>query len=124
MVTANFAAVDHDTVIYPEQVKVQVSMQTCRVVGAECSQYLLNRRERAQPEPKLTVHKARQMLSDRLSVTSERLCVIPSGQQERLCWEFGGTFSGETYYVYIDANTGEAAEILRIARTPEGETAI
>jgi len=50
--------------------------------------------------------------------------VIPTDAGERLCWEFRGTFSGETYYVYIDASTGEAAQILRISRTAQGEAAI
>ena len=124
MMVANFAAVQNGVLIYPEQVKLQVSRQTGRVVGAECSQYLLHRKQRAEPSPNLTKEQAAQMLSGRLSVTSQRLCVIPSQAEERLCWEFQGTFSGETYYAYIDADTGEAAEILRIARTQEGETAL
>ena len=124
MVVANFAAVQCGVLIYPEQVKLQVSRETGRVVGAECSQYLMSRRIRGEPSARLTKEQAGEMLSGRLCVTSQRLCVIPRQDEERLCWEFRGTFSGETYYAYIDADTGEAAEILRIAHTQEGETAL
>lgn len=53
-----------------------------------------------------------------------RLCVIPQTDGERLCWSFKGTFGGAAYYVFIDAKTGEAADILRVAQTADGETAI
>jgi hypothetical protein len=43
---------------------------------------------------------------------------------ELLCWEFTGTFAGGTYYVYVDAQSGEAVKILRLERTQEGDTVI
>ena len=124
MVVANFAAVQDGVVLYPDQVKVQVSMATGIVVGAECSQYLMNHERRLHLSPKLTAEQARQMVSSRLDVRGEQLCVIPTDGGERLCWEFDGEFSGERYLVYVDAASGIAAEILRVTRTQDGETAI
>ena len=43
-----------------------------------------------------------------------RLCLIPQESGERLCYEFSGTYAGMLYLVYIDANTGEQADVLRI----------
>jgi len=124
LVVANFAAREHDVLVYPQQVKVQVSMASGNVVGAECSQYWMNQKQRREPQAKLTAAQAQHMLSPRLEVEESRLCIIPDQDEERLCWEFKGTFGTETYYVYIDANTGEAADILRIAVTQDGETAL
>ncbi|MBQ7785247.1 MAG: germination protein YpeB [Clostridia bacterium] len=124
MVVANFAAQQHGVLVYPQQVKVQISMDSGAVVGAECSGYWLNRKQREEPSVRLTAAQAQQMLSERLEVRESRLCIIPDQDKERLCWEFRGTFGGETYYVYIDANTGAAADILRIALTQDGETAL
>ena len=124
MVVANFAAVQEGVLLYPDQVKLQMSMATGRVVGAECSQYLMNHERRNGLVPAMTQEQAREMLTSRLQADEGRLCVIPADAGERLCWEFRGTFMGETYYAYIDAETGEAAEILRVARTAQGETAI
>ena len=124
MVVANFAAVQEGVILYPDQVKVQVSMATGAVVGAECSQYLMNHERRLHLSPKLTGEQAQQMVSGRLDVQAARLCVIPTDSGEALCWEFDGDFSGERYLVYIDAANGEAKEILRVTQTEDGETAV
>ncbi|MBQ7886844.1 MAG: germination protein YpeB [Clostridia bacterium] len=124
MVVANFAAVQDGVLLYPDQVKLQISMASGRVVGAECSQYLTNHYKRQALEPGLALEQAQLTLSSRLEVEDARVCVIPTDAGEKLCWEFKGTFSGETYYAYVDAQTGEAVEILRIARTQTGEMAI
>lgn len=124
MTVTNFAAVQDGVLLYPDQVKVQVSMQTGAVVGAECTQYLSNHERRALGEPAVTLEQARDMLSPKLSVRSARLCVIPQEAGERLCWGFEGAFSGAAYWVFVDALTGESAQILRVIDTPDGEAAV
>ena len=124
MTVANFASVQDGVLLYPDQVKVQVSMDSGMVVGAECSQYLTNHAGRSGLEPEIPKERARQMLSGRLDVQSTRLCVIPQTDGERLCWGFEGTFGGAKYYVFIDAKTGEAADILRVTQTADGEAAV
>jgi len=124
MVVANFAGVQEGVLLYPDQVKVQISMATGRVVGAECSQYLMNHTKRENLLPGLDAQEAQQMLSSRLRVDNVRLCVIPQDAGERLCWGFEGAFAGSRYWVFVDAHTGEAAQILQVAQTMDGETAI
>lgn len=124
MVVANYASVQEGVLLYPDQVKLQISMASGRVVGAECSQYLMNHGMRESLIPGVPLEEAQLTLSDRLNVHRARLCVIPQDTGERLCWEFQGTFLGETYYAYVSADSGEAVEILRIARTETGDTAI
>ena len=124
MVVANFAAVQDGVLLYPDQVKVQISMESGAVVGAECSQYWMNHAPRTGLEPGIEVTEAEQMLSSRLEIRSSRLCVIPEDAGERLCWGFEGTFAGNRYWVFVDAATGEAAQILQVAQTQDGETAI
>lgn len=124
MIVANFASVQDGVLLYPDQVKVQVSMDSGTVVGAECTQYLINHTQREELTPGITGEAARQMISERLEITASRLCVIPQNSGERLCWEFAGLFGGVEYRVYIDAETGETAEILCVAQTADGETAI
>ena len=124
MIVANFASIQDGVLLYPDQVKVQVSRETGTVVGAECSQYLMNHETRGNLSPALTVSQAQQMLSSRLRVQDARLCVIPTDSGEKLCWEFRGDFAGVAYYAYVDARTGEAERILRVAQTEDGETAI
>jgi len=124
MIVANFAAMQEGVLLYPDQIKVQISMETGAVVGAECTQYWMNHAKREALVPLLAKEEAQQMLSSRLNVERSRLCVIPTDAGEKLCWEFGGSFAGAQYYAYVDAETGEAAEILRMEQTADGETAI
>ena len=72
----------------------------------------------------MTEQAARDALSARLTVISSRLCVIPSGTEEKLCWGFEGQYAGTTYWVFVDAHTGEATEILQVADTQDGEMAL
>jgi len=124
MIVANFAAVQDGVLLYPDQVKVQVSRQTATVVGAECSQYLMNHGRRHGLEPALNAEQAQLTLSERLDVQRARLCIIPTDGGERLCWEFYGLFLDAAYYAYVDARSGEAVQILRVAQTEQGETVI
>jgi len=124
MVVANFAPVEDGVLLYPDQVKVQVSMATGLIVGAECSQYLMNHAPRDIPLPAISADQARARLSERLQIQDVRLCVIPADDGERLCWEFRGLFGSDQYYAYVDASTGEAREILRVQITADGETAV
>lgn len=123
MVVANFAAVQEGVLLYPDQVKIQVDMENGNVVGAECSQYWMNHTQRENLTPAITVQDAEQTLSSRLTVNQKRLCVIPTDSGERLCWGFEGTYAGTTYWVYVDAGSGEAVEILQVSQTQTGEIA-
>ena len=124
MIVANFAAVQDGVLLYPDQVKVQVSMESGTVVGAECTQYLTNHKQRESLAPKLSREEALEMVSSKLSVLSTRLCLIPLAEGERLCWGIEGEFQGAKYWVFIDAQNGQMADLLRVVDTPQGEMAV
>jgi len=54
------------------------------------------------------------------TITGEALCLIPQNGKERLCYEFAGTWEDGTYRLYLDAHTGEQAEILKIMTDAQG----
>lgn len=120
----NFACVENGVLLYPDLVKVQIRMDTGAVVGLEANNYLMNHYDRTLAEPVLTVAQARDMVSDRLSVTSERLCVIPLPAGERLAYEFVGTWSGSEFLIYIDAETGKELQILKIIDSENGQLTV
>ncbi|MEE0158585.1 MAG: hypothetical protein U0H96_02915, partial [Christensenellales bacterium] len=99
-------------------------MDSGRVVGAECSQYLANHTRRTDIVPTVDVLQAREMVSSRLSVKSERLCVIPQDEDETLCWGFECTDGAADYWVFVNAKTREIEQILRVITTNQGEAAL
>ena len=119
----HFAALQNGVLLYPDQLKLQIRMDTGEVVGLEANQYLMNHTHRANLKPTLTQEQALERVSSQLAVEGVRLCVIPEGDGERLCYEVKGVYQQQTYMVYIDANTGEEANVLMMVDGAEGPLA-
>ncbi len=119
----HFVAVQDGVLLYPDQLKLQLRMDTGEVVGLEANQYLMNHMRRDSLTPKLTEADALAKVSELLEVTGVRLCVIPQQEEERLCYEVTGMYQQQTYMVYIDANTGEEANVLMMVDGADGPLA-
>ena len=117
----SFAAIQGDTLLYPDLVKVQLRMDTAQVVGIEARNYLQNHTARGLLIPTLTEAEARERVGSRLRVESARLCLIPTDSGEKLCYEFHGEFAGHTYLSYINALDGRQEQLLKVV---EGETGL
>ena len=117
----SFAATQGATLLYPDLIKVQLRMDTAQVVGIEARNYLENHTARGLLTPALTQEEARERVSDRLRVTSARLCLIPTDGGEKLCYEFQGEFSGQTCLSYINALDGRQEQLLLVV---EGDTGL
>ena len=48
------------------------------------------------------------------------LAVIPYKETERFCYEIYGSYKGLDYFVYIDAKSGEQADVLRVIDSEQG----
>ena len=122
MIIFNFAATQDKVVLYPDQVKVTVALDTGEVVGFEANAFFMTHHKRKLLPPRLTVTQARKKLSPRLQVrTNGRLVVIPTGpEQEKLTYEFQGQLGKDTFLIYINALNGQEENILRVVRNPEG----
>lgn len=123
MAVINFVAVQDGALLYPDLVKVQIRMDTGELVGLEANNYLMNHTIRPNLAPALTQKEAQAKVSPQLTITHASLCVIPERGGERLCWEFAGWWKENEYRVYIDALTGEEADVLMLIRSPQGEMA-
>ena len=55
-----------------------------------------------------------------MEISSSRLAIIPYGSYEKLAYEFNGVNNGDTYYIYIDVETGKELEIFKVVKTTEG----
>ncbi len=116
----NYVAVQDGVLLYPDLLKLQLRMDTGEVVGLEANNYLMNHASRENLQPTLTAPQAQSHVSKQLDVQGIRLCLIPYKGDERLCYEVAGTCQENEYRVYIDANTGEEAQVLLIIKTQEG----
>lgn len=118
----NLTAMANDVIIYPDMIKVKVAMDSGEVVGWEACAYCYNHIERNLEPAKITKEQARAKVLSSLNVEDEKLAIIPiEFGEEKLCYEFKATKDDATFYVYINAQTGEEENILKVIKTDNGE---
>ena len=120
IMTANFAAVQNGVVLYPDLVKVQISMADGTVVGLEAANYLMNHVPRSLEIPALTEADAVARIGGALTPESARLCVIPENTSEYLCYEVRATSGQDTFLAYIDAMTGVERRLMQVIDSEDG----
>lgn len=118
----NFAQMEGDAVCYTDLIKVGVALDNGEIVSVDARGYLMNHKERAIPTPKLIKSQAQQRLSPKLTVLSSRLAFIPTDAGgEIYCYEFHCKGQKEDeLLVYIDAQTGNEANILQLLHADGG----
>ena len=120
ILTANFAAVQDGVVLYPDLVKVQVSLADGTVVGLEAANYLMNHVRRSFALPKLGEADALGRVGGALVPQSARLCLIPDNDAEALCYEVRATAGADTFLAYIDAETGAERKLMQVVQGEDG----
>jgi spore germination protein len=113
-----------ETLLYPDTVKVEVALDTCKVIAFDQKAYLTfhDNPSRSIPKPQISAQEARGVLKDNLKVVSgPRLCVIPLLQTtEVLAWEFRVQQGDDTYLVYVNAMTGNEDYIVQVIENEQG----
>ena len=118
----NLTVTKNNVIIYPDMVKVKVSLDTGSVIGWEALSYAQNHLERNDFEFLVTEQDARKMVDENLSILSIKKCIVPvEYQNEQLCYEYKCTYNNYIYYVYISGKTGMEVEILRVIKTSNGD---
>lgn len=101
---------------YPDAVVCEVALDSGRVTAFNSTEYLFNNKKRMVPKPKVSKEEARGKVNPSVKVTDQRLAMIEGKNdgKEVLAWELTGSFEGNTYMIYINAQTGEEEEIVRM----------
>ncbi len=121
ILTVNFAAEQDGVLLYPDLIKLQISMKDGSVIGMEAGNYLKNHRKRTLITPVFTREQALNALGAVLTPDRIRQCVIPVDSGEAQCWEIDAQMTGgNRYLVYIDAVNGEERSILRVMQGDDG----
>lgn len=122
--TVNFAAVQDGVVLYPDLIKLQLSMKDGSIIGMDAKAYLQNHRERNIPAPALTRQEAMDRIGERLTARSARLCIIPDNGDEVLCYEIAAMDGNDSFLAYIDARTGLERQLMQVVRRENGTLVI
>lgn len=116
----NLAPVQDGVILYPDLVKVKVREGDLFVTGFDASHYAFNHCARTLATPTISLAQATQAVSVP-PVREGRLALIPLRETiELLTYEFECQQNG-TYYIYIDARTGEECNILYVIDDDMGQ---
>lgn len=119
---ASFAYNDQGVVCYPDLIKVRVALDNGQVIGVEATSFLMNHRPRQLPAPRLNLAEIAGRISPRLTPEKSRLALIPlpSGQ-EVLAYEVEASIAQDRFLVYINSQTGEEEQLLKIINLEGGQ---
>lgn len=118
----NFAFLDGETLCYTDLVKVGVALDNGEIMLYEASGYITNHKDRAFPTPVYTAEQAAEMLSDKLTLHSTALALIPTaGGDEVRCYELSCTsLDGQEILVYINATSLAEEQVLILLKSDGG----
>ncbi len=121
MAIINYAGVYENVTLYPDLVKVKVSLDTGEVCSVEVQGYIFNHVERENIVPKVSIEEAKKLIKNKEYILSYGLAIIPTDYQtEILTYEFKGKIDDTEFLVYINAYTGIEEKVLLILDTPGG----
>lgn len=120
-IVINYAYTQDDITIYPDLIKLKITLDNGEIIGMESAGYLNCHTEREISQNIISVEKAKENLNTRLEIESQNLAIIPTEYNtEILCWEFTGKAGDNEFLIYINAETGKEEDILMIVNTPNG----
>jgi germination protein YpeB len=109
---------ENDVVMYPDLIKVSVSLENGEVLSFDATGYISNHNERNNTTPQIPLNEAKESINNQLEVIDTRVCVVPTEwKTEILCWEFKGKVDDTDFLVYINTETGREEDILIIVNT-------
>lgn len=121
-VYVNLCYYDKGIVHYPDMIKIKVSLDTGEILGYEGLAYAFNHYDRVLDEPELSTEEALLLAPKQLTDLNARLTLIPTSvNTEKLAYEISGKISGDIYFIYIDASTGDELQVFRVIDSSEGE---
>lgn len=114
----NLAPEVNDIIYYPDLVKVKIALDDGELLGWEAKAYLQNHTEREISAAKITQEEAVSKAGGLLTVTGVRQALIPKDWgTEVLAWELNCERNEDNYIIYINGESGEEENILKVIDT-------
>ncbi|HET7578575.1 MAG TPA: germination protein YpeB [Bacillales bacterium] len=110
-----FVKEKNHTRIYPESIRMKVSLNHGRVVGYDATDYLAFKKTRHFGKPKLSKKQALKHINENVNVKIVRPAVVTNDiGKEVLCYEVLGTINNDTYRIFVNANTGQEEKVKKL----------
>lgn len=120
--TINFASTQDEIILYPDLIKVSISLENGEILSFDATGYIANHTKREIETPTIAKNDAINVINDQLQVIDAQLCIIPTEwETEQFCYELHcKTKEGTELLIYIDCHTGEEDNILILLYSDDG----
>ncbi|MBQ4557772.1 MAG: germination protein YpeB [Clostridia bacterium] len=117
----NLAPIVDGVIYYPDLVKAKLDLRGGVLLGWEATSYVYNHEDRDY-QCSYSIVEGQTKLSPLLKVEERNYCIVPNEfVGESYSYEYVCTWEGYKYYIYLDANTGEEINIMRVVHTDNGD---
>ncbi len=120
--TVNFAFTKNNVVMYPDLIKVSISLENGEVLSFDATGYISNHTERENITPQISENEAKNIVNSQLEILDTKVCVIPTEwNTEQLCYEIHcRNRDKREFLIYIDGKTGVEDNILILLYSDDG----
>lgn len=121
MIVINYAATQYGVILYPDLIKVKISLDDGKVYGVEAAGYIFNHTTRNNLKPSISQEKAKSILNSSLEIISSDMALIPTeSNSEILTYEFKGKIDNREFLIYINADNAREEKVLLVIDNKNG----
>lgn len=121
MIVINYAATQDGVILYPDLIKVKISLDDGKVYGVEAAGYIFNHTTRNNLKPSISQEKAKSILNSSIKIISSDMALIPTeSNSEILTYEFKGKIDNREFLIYINADNAREEKVLLVIDNKNG----
>ena len=121
MIVINYAATQDGVILYPDLIKVKISLDDGKVYGVEAAGYIFNHTTRNNLKPSISQEKAKSILNSSIKIISSDMALISTeSNSEILTYEFKGKIDNREFLIYINADNASEEKVLLVIDNKNG----
>lgn len=121
MIVINYAATQDGVILYPDLIKVKISLDDGKVYGVEAAGYIFNHTTRNNLKSSISQEKAKSILNSSIKIISSDMALIPTeSNSEILTYEFKGKIDNREFLIYINADNAREEKVLLVIDNKNG----
>lgn len=121
MIVINYAATQDGVILYPDLIKVKISLDDGKIYGVEAAGYIFNHTTRNNLKPSISQEKAKSILNSSIKIISSDMALIPTeSNSEILTYEFKGKIDNREFLIYINADNLREEKVLLVIDNKNG----
>lgn len=121
MIVINYAATQDGVILYPDLIKVKISLDDGKIYGVEAAGYIFNHTTRNNLKPSISQEKAKSILNSSIKIISSDMALIPTeSNSEILTYEFKGKIDNKEFLIYINADNLREEKVLLVIDNKNG----